>query len=246
MTDTLSTRTFAVLNVEDHAPTRFVRSTILSRAGFDVREAQSAAEARSSLATERPDLLLLDLRLPDGDGFSLCEHVKQRYPGLPVIMVTSVFRTTDARRDGFACGADAFLLEPVDSHLLIRVATGLCRGEALEDATHSWVITDAQGYLVEISPRAATLLNFSRKGQLRRNLLPFFARDRDVIAEAVRQAASGLIVHLETVLRPRDRKPKRVHLEVACAEQSTSRTLCLQWVFTVRDPSTSSETAAAS
>src|SRR5687767_1131902 len=107
-----------VLNVEDHAPARFLRTRILQRAGFGVDEVDSAAQAVERAATA--SLMLLDIRLPDGDGYTVCEKVKSAYPNLPVVMVTSVYRTAQARRDAFAVGADAFLLEPVEPERLVR------------------------------------------------------------------------------------------------------------------------------
>src|SRR3954468_12794686 len=85
-----------VLNVDEHAPARFLRTRILQRAGFGVDEADSAASAIAR--APNASLLLLDVKLPDGDGFSVCEKVKQSAPGLPVVIVTSVYRTAQARR----------------------------------------------------------------------------------------------------------------------------------------------------
>ena len=70
-----------ILNVEDDSPSRFLKSRILERAGFQVLEAVTAADAVSSAANERLRLVLLDLRLPDGDGFQVCEQIKAVRPG---------------------------------------------------------------------------------------------------------------------------------------------------------------------
>ena len=96
----------SVLNVDDYAPSRFLRSRILERAGYEVREAESAEQAIAScLSGKPPRLILLDIALPDGDGFSVCERVKAVSGDIPVVMITSVYRTAQARRDGFAAGA---------------------------------------------------------------------------------------------------------------------------------------------
>src|SRR4051812_26069425 len=130
-----------VLNVDDHAPARFVRTRILQRAGFGVDEVDNAAQAveRAPAAS----LLLLDVRLPDGDGFSVCEQVKKVAPSLPIVMVTSVYRTAQARRDAFAVGADAFLLEPVSADQLIRTVETLInrKEEPRRDVPEAWVRT---------------------------------------------------------------------------------------------------------
>ena len=115
--------TKTILNVDDHAPARFVRTRILQKAGYGVDEADNAAVA-IELASQAA-LVLLDVRLPDADGFTVCEQMKKVAPALPVVMVTSVYRTAQARRDAFAVGADAFLLEPMAPEQLVRTVEGL-------------------------------------------------------------------------------------------------------------------------
>ena len=121
-------------NVDDHSPARFLRTRILQRAGFVGGEGDSAA-----IAIERApesSLLLLDVKLPDGDGFTVCEELKRNSPTLPIVMVTSVYRTTQARRDAFAVGADVFLLEPIAPSKLVRTIETLLKrkgGEPVRD-----------------------------------------------------------------------------------------------------------------
>src|SRR4029079_17654004 len=138
--DPMDTR--PVLNVDDHAPARFLRTRILQRAGFGVDEADCAAAALER--AHEPPLLLLDVKLPDGDGFSVCETVKRAAPSLPVVMVTSVYRTTQARRDAFAAGADAFLLEPIAPEQLVRTIETLLKrkGEPGPAVAEAGVTTD--------------------------------------------------------------------------------------------------------
>ena len=102
-----------ILNVEDDSPSRFLKSRILERAGFEVVEAVTAADAIRTASEDGLRLVLLDLRLPDGDGFTVCERIKATRPSLPVVMITSTYATAQGRQDGLACGADAYLIEPV-------------------------------------------------------------------------------------------------------------------------------------
>ena len=95
-----------ILNVDDNAPSRYLRSRILERAGFEVREADSAEAALRSAAAMTPQLVLLDVALPDSDGFTVCERLKAAHPHVPVVMITSVYQSAQARRDGFQAGAD--------------------------------------------------------------------------------------------------------------------------------------------
>jgi CheY-like chemotaxis protein len=111
--------------VDDFAPQRHVRRRTLEDAGFVVREAASAEEARQQVATERPGLVLSDIGLRDSNGIALCAEFKRRYPGLPVVLVTASYRGMNVRQDAMAAGADAFLTEPVPRDQLLRVVRKL-------------------------------------------------------------------------------------------------------------------------
>jgi DNA-binding response OmpR family regulator len=215
-------RSSRILNVEDHAPARFLRTRILEGAGFDVFEIGTAAGAVEHAADA--GLVLLDVKLPDGDGFDVCERIKSTHPDLPVILVTSVYRTADARRDGFAAGADAFLLEPVDAARLVRTVGDLMTNRRVAEpsapAEDAWVITSTNGQIEEISGAAAKLLNLSARGALGRSLPAFIVDNRARLVSDLQRAADGLIIEMTTTVHPRDRRPRKVRLEITPAGQS--------------------------
>lgn len=221
-----------VLNVDDHAPARFLRTRILQRAGFGVDEADNAADAIER--AQHSSLVLLDIRLPDGDGFEVCEQVKRRSPQTPVVMVTSVYRTAEARREAFALGADAFLLEPVDPAQLVRTVEELVArgGTAARPADEDpWLVTDAAGQILEISEAAVQLLNFSARGARARNLLPFFSENRPKLMTELLRAAEGIIIDRSTVLRPRDRRPVNVRIDVSALPHAPGERVRLRWII---------------
>lgn len=217
-----------ILNVDDHAPARFVRTRILERAGFGVHEVSSAEAA----IRRAPDasLLLLDVKLPDGDGFGVCLEVKRTCPHVPVVMITSIYRTASARRDGFAAGADAFLIEPVAADQLIRMVQTLtaARGPAPSDC---WMLTDAAGTILELSPAGAALLNLSARGARGRNLTAFFTDNRPRLLNELLRAADGVIVEREAVLQPRDRRVRRVRIDISVVPGAPGERVQLRWVF---------------
>ncbi|HTH00184.1 MAG TPA: response regulator [Vicinamibacterales bacterium] len=220
-----------VLNVDDHAPARFLRTRILQRAGFGVDEVDSAAGAIERAATA--SLLLLDVKLPDGDGFSVCEAVKRAAPTLPVVMVTSVYRTAQARRDAFAVGADAFLLEPIAPEQLVRTIETLLKrkvepGTALGEA---WAVTDALGDILEISAEAAKMLNLSARGLRGRNLPAFITDNRPRLLSELLRASEGLLIDRMSTLQPRDRRPMRVHLDVSALPADAGERVRLRWIL---------------
>jgi CheY-like chemotaxis protein len=226
-----------VLNVEDHAPARFLRTRILQRAGFGVDEVDSAA-----LAIERApgaSLMLLDIRLPDGDGFSVCEQVKAAHPDLPIVMVTSVYRTAQARRDAFAVGADAFLLEPVEPERLVRMVEGFVSGRlrtGVERAEPATIVTDCEGRILELTLDAAKLLNMSQRGAIGRILPTFFVDDRPKLLAEISRAAEGVIINREGLLQPRDRKPIRVHMDVSAYAASWEPVTRIRWELEREEP----------
>src|SRR5687768_14157155 len=140
-----------ILNVEDDSPARFLKSRILERAGFRVVEAVTAADAVRSAAADDLRLVLLDLRLPDGDGFMVCEQIKATRPTLPVVMITSTYGTAQGRQDGLASGADAYLIEPVPADRLVQVVRRFLEpGTAAATELDAWIVTDDRGVMVEI------------------------------------------------------------------------------------------------
>ncbi len=222
-----------ILNVDDNSPARFLKSRILERAGFQVIEAETAADAIERATSSHPTLVLLDLRLPDGDGFQVCEKLKSEQPELPIVMITSTYCTTQARQDGLAAGADAYLLEPIAPERLVRIVTKFVSGQAAARETKepdAWIVTDADGVVLETSAGGHRLLNLSARGALGRNLTAFFSEDRHRIVADLARASDGAMVQGAARLRPRDRRPFEVHFEIT-RESGGPRDRRLRWVL---------------
>ena len=229
---TTSGTTARILNVEDDSPARFLKSRILERAGFRVVEAVTAADAVRSAAADDLRLVLLDLRLPDGDGFMVCEQIKATRPTLPVVMITSTYTTAQGRQDGLTSGADAYLIEPVPAERLVQVVRRFLNpGPSQASELDAWIVTDDRGVMLEISGPGHRLLNLSARGALGRSLPPFFDGERHQVFIDMSRALEGQVVQRQTQLRPRDRRPFAVNYEV-CREpmpdQSAAR---LRWML---------------
>jgi DNA-binding response OmpR family regulator len=113
-----------VLVVEDEPDIATVLRIVLER-GYGVTLAPDLASARAALARAgRPDLLVLDLLLPDGNGLELCREVKAADPSLP-ILVLSADQRPDLKVDLEGCGADAVLLKPFDPDALESLVADL-------------------------------------------------------------------------------------------------------------------------
>jgi len=114
MNDTAPVR---LLLVDDEAALREPLAEYLSRQGFDVAQAPSAADARSQIRDETPDLVLLDIMMPGEDGLSLCRHLVETR-AIPTIFLTARGEATD-RIVGLEIGADDYVVKPFEPRELV-------------------------------------------------------------------------------------------------------------------------------
>jgi CheY-like chemotaxis protein len=219
-----------ILNVDDYAPSRFLRSRILERAGYEVREAETAEQAIAVCQSPTPpNLVLLDVALPDGDGFSVCERVKAFRSEIPIVMITTVYLSSQARREGFMVGADEYLLDPVEPERLVSVVAKFLDPSRASATPPPTVITDETGLILTANAAAGRLLNLSARGMRDRSMLAFFAPGRDRMAGHMRRALEGQIVQERATIRPRDRKPFTVRVDISTAP--FERGGALEWVL---------------
>ena len=99
----------------------------------------------------------------------------------------------------------------------------------------TWIVTDAAGDILEASDAAARLLSVTPSHLRRRSLLIFFAADRPEWLRLLRQAAHGRVVERSGWIRPRDRRPRPVRVEVTAA-QDHRLTRALVWHFSGAEP----------
>jgi DNA-binding response OmpR family regulator len=102
----------SILLVEDDPAVALTLSNVLEGTGYVVRRAGTGAEAKSMTDESRPDLIILDLMLPDADGLVLCADLKNR-AAAPIIICSASNQTRD-RVLGLKLGADDFIGKPFD------------------------------------------------------------------------------------------------------------------------------------
>ena len=143
-----------VLVVEDDAGIRSLMQSSLGVEGFDVQTAVSVSEARALLRHSRPDVMLLDLGLPDGEGVELVRELRQR-DSLPILVVSA--RHQEAQKiELLDAGADDYLTKPFSvAELLARIRVALRhRGTLLAPAS---TVHDLDGLQIDLNQRAVQL-----------------------------------------------------------------------------------------
>jgi two-component system OmpR family response regulator len=143
-----------LLVVDDEATVRELLSAALRFAGFEVTSAATAGEAVAAATEEPPDLVLLDVMLPDMDGFEVVRRLRERHPGhgvpVPVLFLTARDRQAD-KVTGLSLGADDYVTKPFDlAELIARIRAILRRttGQQAGVLTAGTLALDAEGHQV--------------------------------------------------------------------------------------------------
>lgn len=97
-----------------------------------VGEAETAAQARARILAVRPDVAVLDVRLPDGSGIDVCRAVKQAEPGIRCLMLTA-YDDEDALRSAIIAGADGYVVKDIRASTLLEDIRSAFRGKRLMD-----------------------------------------------------------------------------------------------------------------
>ena len=141
-----------ILNVDDYEASQYARTEMLRRAGFQVVQAGTGAEALRVAAESRPVLILLDVNLPDMDGFEVCRRLRAEQATLtvPIVHISATFVSDKAQDLAYEGGADSYLTDPVEPAVLLATIHSLLRlrraEEGLRAASREWQATfDAIG-----------------------------------------------------------------------------------------------------
>ncbi len=118
-----------ILNVDDDEVSRYIKSRILRRAGFEIEEVATGEEALKAVAAIAPDLVLLDVHLPDINGLEVCKQIKANpaTASIPVLHLSAIFIKGADRAQGLEGGADGYLTEPVEPAELVAAVRALLR-----------------------------------------------------------------------------------------------------------------------
>ena len=131
-----------ILLIEDNESIVMGLEYLFESEGLISRTARNVKEARQALETESYDLVLLDVGLPDGNGFTLCQEIKNHYE-IPVIFLTAKEEERDVVK-GFDLGADDYVIKPFRNRELISRMKNVLRrnGKGEAKLTHGAVTID--------------------------------------------------------------------------------------------------------
>ena len=174
-----------ILVVDDHPEQMAALFTALQQAGYHLLVAQCGEEALELLTRVQPDVILLDVKLPDLDGFEVCRRVKQDETrrDIPILFTTAVTELAD-KLTGFQAGGADYITKPFQfEEVLTRVATHLTlrrrqhalqaekeRFQGLADATFEGILLHDQERIVEVNHALERLFGYSRAELLERTL----------------------------------------------------------------------------
>lgn len=128
--------TVSILNVDDYAPGLYARTKILRQAGFDVMEATTGNQTLKLVSEIKPSVVLLDVNLPDMDGFEVCRRIRSN----PALASTTILHISASsiqesqQVHGLNTGADGYLIEPLDPAVLVATIKAYLRARQAETA----------------------------------------------------------------------------------------------------------------
>lgn len=159
-----------ILVIDDDENTLWLVSTLLQHNDFEVIKSTSATEGLDIARDQLPDLILLDVMMPDMDGWEVCRRLRET-SAVPVIFITAKSSVKDVVK-GLEIGGDDYVVKPFDNHeLLARIRTQLRRGttkrgeDELSFADGALQINFltrevvVHGQSVELTPKEFTLLS---------------------------------------------------------------------------------------
>ena len=201
-----------VLIVDDNPVVLFGMAHLLKSAGFSVLEAATGREGLALAAGETPDLVLLDVLLPDLNGIELCRQLKAEPATrhLFIVLLSSVETSPDSQVTGLDAGADGYIARPIENRELLARVQAMLRIKQAEAAlrrTHDELEKRVEERTQELSRANAALRALSQRlVDVQEAERRFVARE---LHDEIGQLVTGLKLLLETSFQPEDAAEKQ-------------------------------------
>jgi PAS domain S-box-containing protein len=128
-----------ILHVDDNEANRYVVNRMLRNAGYKVVEAATGEAVSPAVVRDRPDLIILDVRLPGISGFEICQQLKGNpaTASIPILLLSASLTESKDRAQGLESGADGYLVQPVEAIELIATVKALLRMRQAEESART-------------------------------------------------------------------------------------------------------------
>ncbi len=208
-----------VMLIDDHALFRFGLQELLERRGIEVIAVGDAASGLARVAATRPDVILLDMRMPQLSGLDLLRQLRESRQTMPIAMLTTSAEERDVI-DSLQSGAQGYLLKDMEPDALIAALGEIVRGRtvvapelasvlarAVQNEAHVAQTTDG---IADLTPREQEILCHLAEGQ-----------SNKAIARRLGISDGTVKLHVKAILRKLD-----VHSRVEAAVIAVERGLC--------------------
>ena len=117
-----------LLIIDDDAHLRESLAEVLELDGFECHQAGAAKEGINAAQKLEPEIVIMDIQLPDSSGFQICQELRKRSKTVILIMMTGRFLSSEEKKQGFELGADEYITKPFDlAELSARIKQLLSR-----------------------------------------------------------------------------------------------------------------------
>lgn len=120
-----------LLIIDDDAHLRESLAEVLEMEGYECLQAGAAKDGIETALKHRPDVVIMDIQLPDSSGFQICQTLRKGSREVILIMMTGRFLSAEEKTQGFQLGADEYITKPFDlQELSVRIRQLLSRGRS--------------------------------------------------------------------------------------------------------------------
>ncbi len=167
-----------VFLLDDHEIVRGGLTRLFEREGDIevVGEAGTAAEGLSRIPPTQPDVALLDVRLPDGDGVEVCREIRSRHPEIHCLMLTS-FSDDEALFEAIMAGASGYILKRIKSDDIVEAVRVVAQGQSLLDPAVTTPVLERlrkgpeeDERLAQLTPQERNILELIAEGLTNRQI----------------------------------------------------------------------------
>ena len=193
-----------IIIVDDHEIVRLgLRSILDQYPQYEVvSEAKNAKEAVAQVEAYQPDIVLMDIRLPGKSGIDACEEIKQNFPDVKVIMLTS-YAEDEMLFSAIKAGASGYVLKQIDSDGLVKSIEAVARGDAsLDPAVTQRVFQEVRravkeeeaASFTELSQQEKMVLKLVSEGKTNREIAQSLYLGEGTVRNYVSRILSKLVV----------------------------------------------------